>query len=74
MDECKPLHMGLHPTEGGNTVRIFYCVAGYIGGRSFHALSLPLLVWTFDCAFVRLVGRCRLTLSNPRRKRLKLSP
>jgi len=46
---------GLHPNEGGPLVRIFYCVAGCLGGRSFHAMALPLLVWTFDCAFTRLV-------------------
>ena len=49
--------IGLHPTEQGRRgiVRMFYCLAGYTGSRGFHAMALPMLVWTFDCAFVRLV-------------------
>ena len=49
---------GIH-SEGENgrrgATRVFYCVAGYAGSRGFHAMALPLLVWTFDDAFVRLV-------------------
>ncbi len=48
---------GIHPSDDGRRglTRIFYCVAGYAGSRGFHAMALPLLVWTFDDAFVRLV-------------------
>ena len=49
--------LGIHPAENGRrgATRVFYCVAGYAGSRGFHAMALPLLVWTFDDAFVRLV-------------------
>ena len=48
---------GIHPSENSRrgATRVFYCVAGYAGSRGFHAMALPLLVWTFDDAFVRLV-------------------
>ena len=47
--------IGLHPTESRGPVRFFYCAAGYIGSRNFHSMALPLLVWTYDCGFTRLV-------------------
>ena len=46
--------VGLNPDDSG-WVRYFYFVAGYLGSRGFHANLLPLLVWTCDCAFTRLV-------------------
>ena len=49
--------VGLHPEAHGRrgAARLFYCVATYLGSRSFHATALPALVWTLDCAFTRLV-------------------
>ena len=49
--------IGIHPNNDGRrgATRVFYCVFGYAGSRGFHAMALPLLVWVFDDAFVRLV-------------------
>jgi serine palmitoyltransferase len=47
--------IGLHPTESRGPVRFFYCAAGYFGSRNFHSMALPLMVWTYDCGFTRLV-------------------